>query len=212
MAIGLHHLIGVARPQHRHARYGAQRDELLHRLMGRPILAVAHGVMGEDHDGRQLHQGREADGGPRVVAEDEEGRAEGPELRQRHAVHGGRHGMLADAEMQVAPLRLAGLEIARAGEFQGRLVRGAEIGRAAEEPGNVLGQHVQHLTRGVASGDPLGSALKLGQVAVPAGRQIAALHLLDLGGERRELGLVVGEELVPGGMAAAPRAPMPAAK
>ena len=50
--------------------------ELLDGLMGRAILAVAHRVVREDEDGRQLHQRRQPDRGPRVVAEDEEGGAE----------------------------------------------------------------------------------------------------------------------------------------
>ena len=50
---------------------------MLDRLMRGSILAVAHGVVGEDEDGRQLHEGGEANGRPRVVAEYEEGRAEG---------------------------------------------------------------------------------------------------------------------------------------
>ena len=62
-------------------------SELLDRLVRRAVLAVAHGVVREDEDGRQLHQGREPDGRPRVVAEDEEGRAERPQLRERQAVH-----------------------------------------------------------------------------------------------------------------------------
>ena len=102
VAIGLDDLVGVARPQHDQAGNGAQRDELLDRLMRRSILAVAHGVMGEDEDGRQLHEGGEPNGRPGIVAEDEEGRAEGPQLGQRQAVHDRRHGVLADAEMEIA--------------------------------------------------------------------------------------------------------------
>ena len=56
---------------------------MLDGLVRRAVFSVAHGVMREDEDGGQLHQGRQPDGGPRVIAEDEERRAEGPELRQR---------------------------------------------------------------------------------------------------------------------------------
>ena len=58
----------------------AQRDQLLDRLMRRPILAIAHRVMGEYENGRQLHQGGEPEGRPGIIAEDEESRAERPEL------------------------------------------------------------------------------------------------------------------------------------
>jgi citrate lyase beta subunit len=56
MAIGLDDLVGIARSQHDQAGNGAQRDQLLHRLMGRSVLAIAHGVMGEDENGRELHE------------------------------------------------------------------------------------------------------------------------------------------------------------
>ena len=171
--------------------------QLLDRLMGRPVLAVAHRVVGEDEDGRQLHQRRQPDRRPRVVAEDEEGRAESPQLGQRHPVDDRRHGMLADAEMQVPAAGTAGLEVAGAREFQRRLVRGAEVRRAADEPGDVLGEHVEHLARGVAPGDALGVGREDRQIAVPAGRQLAPLHLVDLVRELGELLAVVGEELVP---------------
>src|SRR5262249_32241611 len=72
---------------------------------------------------------------------------------------------------------------------------------AAEEPGNVLRQHVQHLARGVASGDALEISRKGRQVAIPSRGKLAPLHLLDLGGELRELPAVVGKERLP----AAPR-------
>ena len=55
---------------------------MLDRLVGRAVLAVPHGVMREHEDRRQLHQGGESDRRPRVVAEDEERRAEGPHLGQ----------------------------------------------------------------------------------------------------------------------------------
>ena len=99
--IRLDHLVGVAGAQHDESRHRAQRRELLDRLVRGPVLAVAHRVVGEDEQRRELHQRREPDRRPRVVAEDEEGRAEGPQLRERHAVHRGRHRVLADAEVQV---------------------------------------------------------------------------------------------------------------
>jgi hypothetical protein len=46
--------------------------------MGRSVFAVAHRVVREDEDGRQFHKRGEPDGGPRVVAEDEEGRSKRP--------------------------------------------------------------------------------------------------------------------------------------
>src|SRR6185312_1260101 len=105
--------------------------------------------------------------------------------------------MLADAEMEIASARAARLEVARTGELKRRLVRGAEVRRAAEEPGNVLGEHVQHLARGIAPGDALRIGRKARQVAVPSRRQLAPLHLVDLGSELRILRAVVGEQRLP---------------
>src|SRR4030095_11316914 len=100
---------------------------MLHGLMGWAVFAITHGVVREDKAGRELHQRREADRWPRVVAEDEEGRPESAELRQGEPVHNGGHGMLADAEMQVFPCRVIGREVSRTLVRQRRLVRRSQI-------------------------------------------------------------------------------------
>ncbi len=41
-------------------------------------------------------------GGPHVIAEDEEGRTVGAQIRQRHAVDDRAHGVFANAEMEIA--------------------------------------------------------------------------------------------------------------
>src|SRR5215510_3473129 len=100
---------------------------MLDGLMGRAVFAIAHRVVREDKDGRELHQRREPHRWPRVVAEDEEGRAERAELRQGEPVHNGGHGMLTDAEMQVFPCWVIGLEVSRTLICQRRLVRRSKI-------------------------------------------------------------------------------------
>ena len=55
--------------------------------------------------------------------------------------------MLADAEVEVAAAVAAGLEVAGALEGQAGLGRGGQVGRAADQPGHVLGQRVEHLAR-----------------------------------------------------------------
>src|SRR5262249_59940142 len=97
--------------------------QMLHRLVSRAILTVAHGVVREYEDGRQLHQGRQPDGGPRVVAEDEERRPERAKLRERQTVDDRRHRVLANPEMQVLAVRRLGLEASRALVGQLGLVR-----------------------------------------------------------------------------------------
>src|SRR5262245_35286175 len=118
---------------------------MLDRLMSRAVFAVAHGVVGKNEERRQLHQSGEPDRRPRVVAEDEESRAESAELGKREAVNGCSHGVLADTEMQILPTRASGIEVARALVGQSGLVRRPEIRRAAEKPRDVLCEHVQYL-------------------------------------------------------------------
>jgi transposase len=107
--------------------------------------------------------------------------------------------VLADAEMQVPAAETAGLEVAGARERQERLVGRAEIRRSTQQPRDVLGQHVEHFPRRVASGDALRIGGKDRKPAIPSGRQLAPLHQVDLG---RKLGVfraVSREQLGPAG-------------
>src|ERR1700741_1792982 len=88
--------------------------------------------------------------------------------------------------MQVLAAGAPGLEVSGALGRKGRLVGGAEIRRAAEEPRDVLREHVEHLARRVAAGDALGIRGEHREGPNPAGLQVAALPLLDL---RREPGM-----------------------
>ena len=54
---GFRHFVGVGRAQHDQARDGPQRRQLLDGLVRRAVLADADGVVREDVDHRQLHQG-----------------------------------------------------------------------------------------------------------------------------------------------------------
>src|SRR5260370_823256 len=91
--------------------------------------------------------------------------------------------MLAYAEMQIPAARRCGLEISRVGELQRRLCRWTEIRRAAQQPGNVLGEHVKHLAGGISSSYSLGDGRETGQIPIPPCRQFAALHVIDFWGE-----------------------------
>src|SRR5262245_392815 len=109
--------------------------------------------------------------------------------------------------MQVAAAWSRGLEIAGARKGKRGPVRRAEVGRSSQEPRNVLGDHVEYLAGGVAPGDALGIGREARQVAVPSGRELAALHLIDLGGALGELAAVGGKErLPPRASASRPRA------
>src|SRR5215831_3817144 len=105
--------------------------------------------------------------------------------------------MLADAEMQVFPCRAMGLEVSRALVRQRRLVRRSKIRRTPEEPGDVLRQNVQRLTRSIPPRDPLRIGWKDRKVAVPTGRQFTPLHQFDLGGAFGVLGAIGGKAFRP---------------
>src|SRR5262245_25595328 len=105
--------------------------------------------------------------------------------------------MLADAEVQVPAAASAGLEVARALEGQDRLVRGAEIRRSTEQPGNVLGKNIEDLTGGIAPGDASRIGGKNRQALIPSPRQLALLHQVDLVCELRIFRAISCKELAP---------------
>ena len=84
--------------------------------------------------------------GLHVVAEIEEGAAERPDLRNCHAVQGRGHAVFAHSEMQIAPAVAAGLEISGAVKLQPGPVGTRQISRATHQPGNILGNRVQHIS------------------------------------------------------------------
>ena len=69
-----------AGPHHHQARHGAQRRQLLDRLMRGTVFAQADGIVGEHVDGRQSPSAPPAGWRPHVVAEVEERAAEGRTL------------------------------------------------------------------------------------------------------------------------------------
>ncbi len=55
--------------------------------------------------------------------------------------------MLADAEVEVAARVFAGLEVAGAVEGQSGLGRRGQVGRTADQPGDILGDGVEDQAR-----------------------------------------------------------------
>ena len=99
----------VGRAEDAHVRHGAQRRQVLDRLVGRAVLAEADGIVGHHVDDRNAGERRDAHGGAGIIGEDQEGRAGRHEAAmQRDAVHGRRHAVLADAVMDVAARVVAG--------------------------------------------------------------------------------------------------------
>ncbi len=201
---GLGDLVRVAGADHVEAGHRAQRGELLDRLVGRSVLAEADRVVGEDVDHRQLHQRREADRRARVVGEDEVGRPRRAQLREREPVRDRGRLVLADPVVEVAPAAVARLEVAGAVELQPHRGRVGEVGRAAHEPGQPLGDRVLDRLRGLAGRDAVGVGVEGRDLGVPAVGQLAALHRRDLRGELSVLVPVALEQLLP--LLARPRA------
>ena len=103
-------LVEAGRADDVEVRRRAQRDELLDRLVRRAVLADADRVVREHERRRDAHDRREPDRALHVVAEDQEAGAVGAQARQHEAVDDRPHRVLADAEVQVAPAVLAGLD------------------------------------------------------------------------------------------------------
>ena len=114
---------------------------MLDRLMGRAVFSVSHRIVRKHENRGQFHERGEPDCRSRVVAEDEERCAEGPNFGQRESVDNRGHRMLANTEMQVLA-RAVRLEISCAGERQRRLVRWPEIRGSTEKPWNVLCEEI----------------------------------------------------------------------
>ena len=163
----LRRLDRVGRAQHQQARDRPQGRQVLDRLVRRPVLAEPDRVVGADDDHPLLHERGEADRGPAVVGEDEEGAAVGDDAAvQRHPVHRRHHAVLADAVADVAPGVVAGVHVL--GGLGVGVVRVGEVGRAADHRGHGLGQHLERRLARLA-GRHLG----------PLGRELA-LVLLEL--------------------------------
>src|SRR5699024_8461949 len=105
----------------------AQRGEVFDRLVRGTVLAEADRVMRPDEQGRHLLQGGQADRRSLVVAEDEERAAVGAGAAvEGDAVADETGGELADAEVDVPPVLVAG-------EGLGRPVRGQEARLALDQ-------------------------------------------------------------------------------
>ena len=158
-----------------------QRRELLDRLMRRAVLAEPDRVVREDPDRRDLHQRAEADRLARVVGEDQVRRAVGAQLREREAVD------------DAPPCRARGSRSGGSGR-RGRRPRrrppprsepgGGRAGRGPprRRPATERCGRPRSAPCPTPSGSrlPFSSGGKLGDVAVPALRQLAPLHPLEL--------------------------------
>ncbi len=161
-----HGLIRVGGAHDGQVRDVPQRPQVLDGLVRRAVLAQADRVVRPDERDRDLHQRREPHGAAHVVAELQERPAVRPgEAGQRDAVQYGAHAVLADAEVQRAPVRVArphlGLPVERQ---EGRLAlhrRVVGLGQV-RRPAPQLGQHRRQGGEDLAGRAPGAGALGVG--------------------------------------------------
>ncbi len=139
----LRRLRGIGRPDERDIGNRAQGRKLLDGLMRRPVLAEPDGVVRVDEDHALLHDGRETHRRTHVVREDQERPTERNEPAvQRHAVHDRAHAVLANAEVHVALVVIAGREILP--RLHGRAIGRREVRGAANELRHHTDERIEH--------------------------------------------------------------------
>src|SRR5580700_981440 len=105
--------------------------------------------------------------------------------------------MLAYPKMKILPAWVVSLKISGARKSQSRLVRGSKVSRAAQEPGNILREHIQYFARRVAPGYAFRISRKHRQVPIPSLREVAPLDQLDFRSKIGIFGPICLEELTP---------------
>src|SRR2546426_11584575 len=148
--------------------------------MRRPIFADTDRVVGEDVNGRNLHNRAQPDRSAGVIREDQEARAVRPNLRKREAIEYGGHEMFADAEMKISSGGRFSKEVTGAVKGQSSFRRRRQIGCASDYPRHVFSYRVQNLGRRVTTCEPLCVRLKRRNVFVPTVRQFSFLHSYEM--------------------------------
>ena len=125
----------------------AQGGDGLDRLVGRAVFSNAHGVVGENVNGREMRQRGEADRWTAVIAENEESRTAGAEdAVVGHAIHDAAHGVFADAEVEIAPCVVGAVEVAAVLDV---VQRGAvQVGAAAGDERHGGADRLEHIAAG----------------------------------------------------------------
>ena len=178
---------------------------MLHRLVGRAVLAETDRVVRPHVRHRQVHQRGQTHGVAHVVGEHQEGAAVDAGVAvQCDAVHGRGHGVLADTEVDRSAVRVRARQRVARREERRRLVdrgvvRAGEVGGAAPQLGDDLAERLEHLAGGGAGGDRL-ARLEDRKLVLPARGQLARRDPVELGGALRVGGAPRGELLLPLGL------------
>ena len=189
--------VGVGGTEHSEPGNGSEARQVLNRLMGRSVLADDDAVMREHEDDVGLHEGREANSGPKVIGEHEErGSVRQHTAVKCHPVDESPHGVLADAEMEVVAASIIEPEVAV--PDQQRLGRGTQIRRPAGEGGVTLGDGVHDLSPSFASGHC--PRIEPRDSGIPAVGELPRHGLVELRSYVGMLGSVPLQQLVPRGV------------
>jgi len=121
-------------------------------LMSGAVFADADGVVGEDINDGEVGESGDANGAAAVVGEDEESGAAGAEESIiGEAVEDAAHAVFADAEADIATVAIGGIEVFGGGDvIEGGAI---EIGAAADEIGDGVGDGLEDIASGFAGGD-----------------------------------------------------------
>src|SRR5450759_897161 len=163
--------------------------------MGWAVLTQADGVVRPDIDQPQAGHRRQSHRAAHIVAEDQErGRIRDEAAVQGDAADGGTHGVFSDAEADVAPARVGGLE--DAGALDVGQVRFGQVRRATEELRQWLRQGIDRLLAGLARRQAVADGVAL-EARLPVARQLAGKASLEFGRFRWVLAGVGGQLLAP---------------
>jgi hypothetical protein len=147
------------RPQHR---------QMLDRLVRRSVLAEPDGIMRQHVDHALLHQRRQPHAAARIIGKHQEGAAIGNEAAmQRQPVHHRRHGVFADAVMDVPALEPFPGGCSRSGGL--RQVGTGQVGRSADRQRGRTIDHLERHLRGLRVATLVAFCLML----LAEGRQLA---------------------------------------
>src|SRR5258707_12464242 len=136
------------------------------------IFADANGIVREDVDHGNFHQRAEPDRASPVVAENQEPRPEGSQLRQRETVENRAHRVFTDPKEQIAARSTVGLKITRARERQSRFGGRSKVRGPTDHPGKIRRDGIEDFGRGDASGYSLPISWKNANVLRPVNRQL----------------------------------------
>ena len=119
------------------------------------VLTITDGIVREDPNARNYHNGGEADRRLHVIIEDEEARSRRSQLRDCHVIEDGVNGMLEDAEKEVAayviaPTNQGWQEVACVLELQQlHQCRRCQVHNATMHQEDALCHHVEDLAGGL---------------------------------------------------------------